>query len=387
MNTPCPFDQTHMSFVGSPLEQARCLLRFVKRVGNVDDTPAMLPPQLSQLLGAPQTVDVTKTQLRSYLQRHGILESAVGGSVDDPVCRADTNNPAARLAQYFVIHDTSSKLRPGETFDPNFINTATWRGNRLANLERGKTHIYINRLGETLTDADYLTPRRATQFELHPPHTRFRGLFLHHELVQPRMGPGNSDPESPDPGFTQLQYERLALQYILASVRRASWMIPAFHCVLDLKVGDHDDPQRFDLATWGTALGAMLSDVRGGASPVVTPPVTARLRSQLLAGDPILQEVAAGARVLAPSTTRSLVGVGPLQDGLNILADKGQPQLNIAGARPEGGSRGFYGSQTKAAVTAFQALHRLVADGTCGRDTVIALDADLLALEPSSPTA
>jgi len=267
-NTPCSFDQLHLSFVGSPVEQARCLLRFVKRLGNVDDIPTTLPPVLNGLLSAPQTLTVTKAQLRSHLQRHGISESTVGGSVDDPVCRADTNNPSARLAQYFVIHDTSTKLHSGQTFDPNFVNTASWSGNALSSLLRGKTHIYITRLGETLTDADYLTPRRATQFELHPAHTLFRGLFLHHELVQPRMGPGTSDPESPDPGFTQIQYDRLALQYLLASVRRGSWMIPAFHCVLDLHVGDHDDPQRFSLGQWDSALATTLAAVRGEAAEV-----------------------------------------------------------------------------------------------------------------------
>jgi hypothetical protein len=264
MDTPCPFNKSQFSFVGSPVEQACCLLRFVKRVGHVDDTPATLPPVLSGLLAAPQTLNLTKAQLRGYLGKHGIAESTVGGSLDGPVCRADTNSPSAPLAQYFVIHDTSTKLGSGQTFDPDFINTAKWKGNKLSNLEREKTHIYITRLGETLTDNDYHTPFRATQFELSPPHTHFRGLFLHHELVQPRMGPGKSDPESPDPGFTQVQYERLALQYLLASLRRGSWMIPAFHCVLDLKVGDHDDPQRFDLGAWDTALGATLAEVRAG---------------------------------------------------------------------------------------------------------------------------
>jgi hypothetical protein len=381
LDTPCPFDQTHLSFVGTPLEQARCLLRFVKRVGHVDDTPATLPAVLTTLLGAPQSVDISKTQLRNYLQQHGIPESTTGGSIDDPICRADSNNPSARLAQYFMIHDTSSKLGAGQTFDPNFINTASWSGNRLSNLKRGRTHIYITRLGETLMDNDYRTPFRATQFELSPHHTLFRGLFLHHELVQPRMGPPGHDPESPDPGFTQVQYERLALQYLLASVRRGSWMIPGFHCVLDLHVGDHDDPQRFDLAAWGTALEAMRAAVRGDPQLVAMAVAPARLRSRLLAGDPVLQQVAAGNQVLTPSNTRSVAGVGPLQDGLNLLADQGHPGLNIPGARPGRASRGFHGKQTAAAVALFQSLHHLPPDSTVGRDTIVALDAALLAHE------
>jgi hypothetical protein len=270
MNTPCRFDLTHFSFTGTAVEQAQCLLRFVKHVGNVDDTPATLPPVLHALLAAPQALDITRAQLRNYLQAHNIREDTTGGSVDDPVCRANSNNASAPLAQYFMIHDTSSKLEAGQTFDPNFINTASWSGNSLSHLIRGKTHIYITRLGETLMDHDYGTPWRATQFESHQPHALLRGLFLHHELIQPRMGTGTSDADSPDPGFTPVQYERLALQYLLASVRRGCWMIPAFHGVLDLHVGDHDDPQRFDLAAWGDALLAMRAAVLGAApSPSV----------------------------------------------------------------------------------------------------------------------
>jgi hypothetical protein len=268
MNTPCPFDESQLSFVGSPLEQARCLLRFVKRVGNVDDVPATIPPVLTALLSAPGSVNVTKAQLRSYLHAHGIAESAVGGSIDDPICRADSNNPSKPFARYFVIHDTSTKLSANQTFDPAFINTALWSGNKLSSLPDEKTHIYITRLGDTKTDRNYLTAFRATQFELSPGHTRFRGLCLHHELVQPRKGPGNTDPDAPNPGFTPVQYERLALQYVLASARRGSWMIPAFHCVLDLGVGDHDDPQKFDLLTWDTALGEIQAAILDTVVPV-----------------------------------------------------------------------------------------------------------------------
>jgi hypothetical protein len=262
MDTPCLFDVNKMTFAGSPVEQARCLLRFVKRLGKVDDTPADIPLALSNLLSDPSSLGITKPQLRAYLQKHGIPESAVGGSVTDRLCHADSDNPSAPLARYFVIHDTSTKLKPGQTFDPALIDSPDWPGNRLANLERGKTHIYITRLGDTLTDNDYKTPWRATQFELKQHHTHYKGLFLHHELVQPRMGPGNSDPDSPDPGFTPMQYARLALQYVIASVRGGNWMVPAFHCVLDLHVGTHDDPQHFDLQHWCDALLAAVSAAR-----------------------------------------------------------------------------------------------------------------------------
>ncbi|MBX7211774.1 MAG: peptidoglycan-binding protein [Verrucomicrobiaceae bacterium] len=396
MNTRCPFDLNTLSFSGSPLQQARCLLRAVERGGNVQDAPATLPPALETLLTTPETLGTTVAQVRAYMQQHGITESTSGGSLDDPVSRANGNSPNGRKALYFLIHDTSSKLKPGQTFDPNFINTDQWSGNNLANQAAGRTHIYINRLGKARTDNDYRTAFRATQFELRPQATIpgadpksvvFKGLCLHHELIQPRLGPGSSDIESPVPGFTQSQYERLALQYIIASVRRGSWMIPAFHCVIDLKVGDHDDPQHFDLAAWDSALAGILAAVRGvqGGGPPPPPPPPARLRSALLAADPILAEVATGNRVLGFSQAKSVIGVGTMQDALNLLADHGQPSLAIPGAQGNSSSRGFYGNQTVAAVRSFQTISHLApTDGQMGKDTLLALDAAVLALEASS---
>ena len=205
MNKPCPFDQSRLSFVGSPVQQAGCLLRFVEQLGKVDDTPATLPAVLAGLLGAPETMDVTKAQLRSYLQRHAIAESTVGGSLDDPVCRADTDNPSKPLARYFVIHDTSTKLSSGQTFDPNFINTASWSGNKLSSQPRGKTHIYITRLGETLTDADYHTPRQRRSLNCIHRTRAFGGYFCTMSSCSQRMGRGASNADSPDPGFTKHQ--------------------------------------------------------------------------------------------------------------------------------------------------------------------------------------
>lgn len=266
MTTPCHFNSAQLSFEGSPLDQARCLLRTVKPHGIVAEAPADLPPVLSGLLASPAALGVTKAQLRSFLQTQGIAENTVGGSVTDRICHANSDDPNAPLARYFVIHDTSFKLGAGQDFDPDFINTAAWSGNKLSGLPDGKTHIYITRLGETRTDRTYGTPWRATQFEM--PSTRFRGLFLHHELVQPRMGPGTQDFQSPDPGFTPAQYARLALQYVIAGVRRGEWMVPVYHCVLDLGVGDHDDPQHFDLAAWDAALQTTLAGVRAEQAEV-----------------------------------------------------------------------------------------------------------------------
>jgi hypothetical protein len=52
-------------------------------------------------------------------------------------------------------------------------------------------------------------------------------------------------------------------------VSRFSWLIPAFHCVLDLGISDgHDDPQNFELSQWAAALDQVLSDVKQPAAPV-----------------------------------------------------------------------------------------------------------------------
>ena len=68
-----------------------------------------------------------------------------------------------------------------------------------------------------------------------------------------------NDAVAPNPGFTQEQYDRLALLYVVASSRAGVWMIPAFHAAIDEDISDaHDDPQNFDLANFDTSLGQLL---------------------------------------------------------------------------------------------------------------------------------
>jgi hypothetical protein len=63
---------------------------------------------------------------------------------------------------------------------------------------------------------------------------------------------------APQPGFSEAQYRRLALLYVAASLRAGTWLIPAYHAVLDSGFdGGHDDPQNFDLAVWDARLGAL----------------------------------------------------------------------------------------------------------------------------------
>jgi hypothetical protein len=77
--------------------------------------------------------------------------------------------------------------------------------------------------------------------------------------VQARKLKGAVDAIGPKPGFSAAQYDRLALLYFIASLRRGMWLIPLFHAVLDYRIDKdaHDDPQNFDMTSWGAALDTL----------------------------------------------------------------------------------------------------------------------------------
>ncbi|WP_232023655.1 hypothetical protein [Microcystis viridis] len=259
------------------IDQAKCLLRQPKIFGNVGPTLTSLPAPFDQLLTRP-TIDISKEQLRRYLQAQGINEADIGGSLDKPVSRTNNNNPRAELARYFIIHDTSTPNLGNDTF-PNNINEASWEFNNFNKYGSGDNspaHIIINQVGQSVTRKDFNTPWRSTRRESEQfcGVNKCKGLFLAVELVQPRKCQPNSgqtqcspprknDAKSPDPGFTKAQLDRLAVVYIAASVRRGKWLIPAFHVVLDQIVpGGHDDPQNFNLDQWSKQLNDILTEIR-----------------------------------------------------------------------------------------------------------------------------
>ena len=261
----------------SSIDQAKCLLRQPKIFGNVGPTLTSLPVPFDQLLTRP-TIDISKEQLRRYLQAQGINEADIGGSLDKPVSRTNNNNSSAELARYFIIHDTSTPNFGNANF-PNNINGASWRFNNFNQYSSGDNspaHIIINRVGQSVTRKDFNTPWRSTRRESDQfcGANKCKGLFLAVELVQPRKCQPNSgqtqcspptknDAKSPDPGFTKAQLDRLAVVYIAASVRRGKWLIPAFHVVLDqIVLGGHDDPQNFNLDQWSNQLNDILTAIR-----------------------------------------------------------------------------------------------------------------------------
>ncbi|MSU57410.1 MAG: hypothetical protein EXS35_04395 [Pedosphaera sp.] len=248
-NSSCHFDTNTLSFAGTPLEQARCLLRPVKRYGELSAPLTALPAPLENLIGQP--VKVNLAALQSFLKAHDIAETDIGGPL--------TNHCAAK---YFVIHDTSTP-NYGDEMIPTNINTAAWSGNNLNRwTNRPVAHAFVNRLGQSITPHSFTTPWRATKLEVRILRETGRGLFVHTELIQPRRrdpsgGPRN-DAIAADPGFTEAQYDRLALLYVSASAQHGSWLIPGYHAAVDAGIPDaHDDPQNFDLAFWAQRLGAL----------------------------------------------------------------------------------------------------------------------------------
>jgi hypothetical protein len=258
----CRFDRQTLSFASTAKEQARCLLRPVAKWGRVGATLASLPPTLDAKVGQP--VDVSREELRQQLDRLNLAEAAVGGSLDQPISRGRDGAAQAPLARYFVIHDTSAPWLRDLPF-PSDIDTAS-EVNDLHHYAGANAvaHMFVNRHGEMLVGHDFSVPWRATKLETQSVGVPAKGMFIHVESVQPRRrdsnGGPNNDAVAPEPGFSAVQYERLALLYVVASRRAGTWMVPAFHAAIDEGISDaHDDPQNFDLATFDATLGQLLT--------------------------------------------------------------------------------------------------------------------------------
>ena len=269
-DVPCRFDDASLSYEGSPAQQARCLMRPVLKGGHLGPPLKKLPSPLDNLIGKP--TDIEPAVLKQYLEARGIAQSDVGGSIVDPVSRANPTDPQAPPANYFVIHDVSTPNYLNDPF-PADINESTWSWNGLNQkwIRKKVTHVYISRTGQSVTAVDFKEqlpdPNHGTKFARDYLRNKGKGLYLHIELVQPRRrDPGGSamnDAIAPNPGFTLPQLKRLALVYIAASHRRGVWMIPAFHAAIDVGIPDaHDDPQNFDTDGWADQLRLILKELK-----------------------------------------------------------------------------------------------------------------------------
>jgi hypothetical protein len=254
-NTPCRFDEVTLAFVGTAVEQARCLLRPNAIGGVLGAELKKLPDPLEKLIG--QKVGISRTELRKFLVKNKLDEMSLGGSLDLHLSHGVRTDGVVMPASYFVIHDTSTPYLKDEPFPADIDTDPLWRGNKLEVwLRNPVAHIFVNRLGESITTTPFdqsVAKGFGTKFARDILKDDAKGTQIHIELIQPRRrDPSNSNPANdriaPTPGFSSKQYERLALLYVVASVRRGTWLIPAYHSAIDAGIkGAHDDPQNFEL--------------------------------------------------------------------------------------------------------------------------------------------
>ncbi len=270
--TPAPPLSTASAFVGgTPLHEAKSLLRPCLPHGNYGKPLSILPTVLEDLIG--QDVTIPAALFAKYLKKAGIRDADIGGPIH-------TSLPRAR---YLVIHDTSSPLddkdkvpfsRRHKVFPAN-INDPSWPRNQIHNGQRqNDAHVFVTRIGTSYTAHDFSQPYSATKYT-RPATQALKNKFCHVELIQPRLvDVHDSDWQSPNPGYPDAQIERLAVVYIAASLRHGAWLIPAYHHNVDKDFGNsaHDDPQNFNLTEWSDKLGAVLKTIHGslpaGSFPV-----------------------------------------------------------------------------------------------------------------------
>ncbi len=257
----CRFSVSALGFQGSPVNQARCLLRHVGPRGVISPHPARLPRVLAARVGRP--IEIDPGVLERYL---GPGRLGMPGDLGDPVSRANDNDPAAPLARYFVIHDTSSLYLGRKPFPPDLDTSPAINDVTPFLGPNAVAHAFVKRTGEIVWGHDFSVPWRATQFESRVVKLPAKGLFLNIENVEPRRadpaGPPGNDWIAPRHGFTRGEYESLTLLYIVASRRAGAWLIPTFHATLDAGLLDaHEDPQNFEMKAFGAALARHLKAI------------------------------------------------------------------------------------------------------------------------------
>jgi len=264
----CGFDQATMSFHGDGVEQARCLMRGMDETRNLGPQMAMMPAPLADRVGNEAGLP-TREALSTYLSKLD-LEWDFAQYLWLPISRANDDDPSAPMARYFVIHDTSGPNFGHRAF-PEEVDNGNSKINSLGKFKCsdgwGKAHVVINRSGDMLLNHELGIPWRETKFEQAANFSgALKGLFLHVELIQPRRSSGrgrHNDAQSPNPAFTPAQYDRLALLYVIASVRSQRWLIPAYHAALDADIPNgHDDPLNFDPESFAESIEAVVKKLQ-----------------------------------------------------------------------------------------------------------------------------
>lgn len=179
----CRFDRETLSFAGTPLEQATCLLRKIELRG--EKKPQKLPKVLVRLMqdggtpGAEQkaaAIAAFQEPYRAYALLHA----------DAPVSQTQAGLPLA----YFAIHDTSTPFYANEPFprrldrDPRVNSFEPYLAGGIA--REPVAHIFLNRYGQIWPGHEFAEGWRATKLESRVVGPAARGRFVHIETVQPR---------------------------------------------------------------------------------------------------------------------------------------------------------------------------------------------------------
>ena len=259
----CQFDRDTLTFAGSPLDQATCLLRKVEPLGT--KSPQPLPPVIARLMeqgGAPSAAQ----QAAAIAAFPEPYRDYAAGYQGKPTSQTEAGVPLL----YFVIHDTSTPFLANAPFPRQLDNDAEVNSFTAYLAAEPVAHIFLNRQGQIWAAHDFSIPWRATKLESRVIGAPARGRFVHIETVQPRRfipgATGLGQTEGPNPGFSDAQYRMLAALYVYASARAGRWLIPAFHATVDDGIPDaHDDPQNFELGKFARALERLVSVNKSGA--------------------------------------------------------------------------------------------------------------------------
>lgn len=252
----CRFSRETLTFAGTPLEQATCLLRKIE-LGAVRK-PQKLPPVIVRLMtdAPPPTAAQKAAAIAAFPEPYRTYAIRYA---DAPVSQTEEGLPLL----YFVIHDTSHPFYKHDPF-PRHLNR-DWTVNSFdpyideTFAKAPVAHIFLNRVGQIWAGHEFQEPWRATKLESRVVGSRARGRMVHIETIQPRRFlPGATSRAftyGPKPGFTRAQYRMLAALYVYTSARAGRWLIPAQHNTVDTTIPDaHDDPQNFDLKAFGREL-------------------------------------------------------------------------------------------------------------------------------------
>lgn len=270
----CNFDVRTGTFAGEAKQQAACLTKKVKPNGDLGEET--ITEDFRNLVGTPgPSVDA----VQALLDQRKISPDKIGGKLDKPV-----------QAKYFIIHDTSSpNCSEGKACDPpgKFpanLNAPDWRYNKSylghpMPAPYRAAHVMTNRVGESIMEADFSDTVVSTKFEQCVDAEVKKTLFIGAENIQPRLHDKRfpkkdgalNDYIAPTPGFTEKQYERLALLYVVASARHGAWLIPIFHGVLDQAYSNgHNDPQNFEMETFSKAVKVYITEMAHASALKVT---------------------------------------------------------------------------------------------------------------------